>query len=603
MPPIEDLIATRWSMKRDATAFNMIVRRHAGWIHATAKRILGNSADADEVTQECFEALVRCREMPESYLGAWLHRVAVNQSVKRLHGDTRRRNREARYAMETQQQTPEPQWQDLAEHIDEAVTQLPEEMRGPIVAHFMEGRSHLDIAQAMGLPRTTVTSRIACGIESVREFLDKRGVVIASASLTTMLTTKWSEATRISPVLNARLLRLSVEQTRRNLVGRGFSLPEESIERKLVINKMIMAIFILGLAFFGPWIVMKTPKHRNPAPAPVVAQTVDKQNQTEQPVPAPTPGDTSEVAPPTVETPPPSAPAPETPSEASTGSIKGAVRYAGKPLSDLRIRVEYIGKTFAEFETRTDATGAYSLTGLPPGKPRLTFCPPWHDDNVEKLAVVEAGKVSVLDFNSEYNAAIEGRVTYRGRPAADLSVNTSLVAQDTSVQEFHTKSTAEGSFAFPHVPPGTAIVRVVEGGENDWRAIIRTAQTLPAETTTLDFDLPTERGGVLCQVETPDGYAPFLQGVLWGAFEMSTFDAETLHRIAAFKVAEPPCSTDGLMHVTGLEPGTYTLFVVVSKTHGHDEGGEQALMESARIAASVVQVVENQDTSVQLAVR
>jgi len=602
MPPIEDLMATRWSMKRDATTFSMIVRRHSGWVHATAKRILGNSADADEVTQECFEALVRCREMPESYLGAWLHRVAVNQSVKRLRGDARRRNRETRYATETQQQIPEPQWEDLAEHIDEAVTQLPEEVRGPVVAHFMEGRSHVDIAQAMGLPRTTVTSRIARGIESVREFLDKRGVAIASAALTTMLTTRWSEATRISPALNARLLRLSIEQTRRNLAGRGPLLPEGSVERKLVINKMIMAVFILGLAFLGPWVVVKMPKHRNPAPAPVVTQTVDKQNQPEQPAPIPTPEDANAVASPAVE-PPPSPPVPGIPSAPPTGSIRGAVRYAGKPLSDLRIRVEYIGKTFAEFETRTDATGTYSLTGLPPGKPRLTFYPPWHDDNVDRLAVVEAGKVTVLDFNSEYNAAIEGRVTYRGQPIPDLPVNISLVAQDTSIHEFHTKSTAEGSFKFPHVPPGTAIVKVIEGGEDNWHATIRTEQTSPNETTTLDIELPTERGGILCQASAPEDYSPFLQGVLWGAFEMTAFDAETLHRMAAFKVAEPPCSADGLMHVTGLEPGTYTVFVVVSEAHGREERGEQAMMESARIATSVIQVAENLDTSIQLAVR
>jgi len=43
----------RWVQLRDAEAFNEIVSRYAGMVFGTCRRILANTEDAEDVTQEC----------------------------------------------------------------------------------------------------------------------------------------------------------------------------------------------------------------------------------------------------------------------------------------------------------------------------------------------------------------------------------------------------------------------------------------------------------------------------------------------------------------------------------------------------------------------
>ena len=51
-------LVEKWRARRDADAFAVIVRRHAALVYATSLRITRNRADAEDVAQECFAALV-----------------------------------------------------------------------------------------------------------------------------------------------------------------------------------------------------------------------------------------------------------------------------------------------------------------------------------------------------------------------------------------------------------------------------------------------------------------------------------------------------------------------------------------------------------------
>ena len=59
------------------------MRRHADAVWAAAYRILGNEADAEDVFQATFLALLRkAGSVRETCIGGWLHRVAVNAALK-----------------------------------------------------------------------------------------------------------------------------------------------------------------------------------------------------------------------------------------------------------------------------------------------------------------------------------------------------------------------------------------------------------------------------------------------------------------------------------------------------------------------------------------
>ena len=88
----------RWATRRDAEAFAEIVSRYAGMVYGTCRRILGDTAIAEDVTQECFMKLSQADPAAGQSLGGWLHKVATNRSLNRIKADQRRHEREKEYS-------------------------------------------------------------------------------------------------------------------------------------------------------------------------------------------------------------------------------------------------------------------------------------------------------------------------------------------------------------------------------------------------------------------------------------------------------------------------------------------------------------------------
>ena len=176
----------QWRTQRDAEAFAEIVSRHAGMVFAACNRILGDRAAAEEVSQECLFALACATgEVPTSP-GGWLHTVATRLALKRVHSDSKRRVREEVY-VEHQQIPTRPEWIDIKHYVDEAVEELPEALRFVVVAHFLEQRTHREIAKELGLTRQAVSYRIRKGIAEIRSRLDQKNITLSIAHLGPMI--------------------------------------------------------------------------------------------------------------------------------------------------------------------------------------------------------------------------------------------------------------------------------------------------------------------------------------------------------------------------------------------------------------------------------
>lgn len=107
---ISDLdILQKYDQSRDPDAFNQLVTRHAAMVYAAAFRVTRNAADADDVTQECFLALVRQAARVRSSVAAW---------------------------------------SEIAPLLDQALADLPDDRRLPLIGHYLEGRTHDEITSA-----------------------------------------------------------------------------------------------------------------------------------------------------------------------------------------------------------------------------------------------------------------------------------------------------------------------------------------------------------------------------------------------------------------------------------------------------------------------
>ncbi|MBI5094810.1 MAG: RNA polymerase sigma factor [Candidatus Hydrogenedentes bacterium] len=216
IPIMNDNDATllqQWLDHRDADAFATLVSRYSGMVHATCRRVLRGAEDSEDITQECFEALATSTRIPGDFLGAWLHRVATNRALNRVRSEIRRLNRDSSFA-EKRGIESNVTWNDVYDLVDEAIAELPDALRIPLVAHFLQGATHAAIAETTGVSRQTIGDRIGAGLDRVRKSLERRGVSTGASALGALMLENAAEGAPVSPALAERLGKLAISGRR-----------------------------------------------------------------------------------------------------------------------------------------------------------------------------------------------------------------------------------------------------------------------------------------------------------------------------------------------------------------------------------------------------
>lgn len=162
----------RRAQRGDADAIRDLYRRYSPRVHAVVRRLAGDDALAEDWAQEAwvraFRALPNFRG--ESRFSTWLHRIAVNSA---LHG---RRWRERRVSREA----PLPVGAEASDRADpvllrmslqRALDALPEGMRQIIVLHDVEGYTHEEIGDMLGIAAGTSKSQLFKARARLREML------------------------------------------------------------------------------------------------------------------------------------------------------------------------------------------------------------------------------------------------------------------------------------------------------------------------------------------------------------------------------------------------------------------------------------------------
>lgn len=177
------------ALSGDAEAFGEIVRRWERPIFALSIGLLGSAEDARDATQETFLAAFRHLRgfRGEAKVSSWLHRIAVNQCLTRqrrmrTRGETSLEVATA-HGREPHLATPEDhsparlaESHARTEAVRQAVNKLPAELREVIVMKEFEELTFQEIAVALGLPLSTVKSRLYTALRQLRMRLEKHGL-------------------------------------------------------------------------------------------------------------------------------------------------------------------------------------------------------------------------------------------------------------------------------------------------------------------------------------------------------------------------------------------------------------------------------------------
>lgn len=481
----------RWYAENDAEAFQELAARHAGMVYATCLRVLGNGPDAEDVAQECFEALCHGRRRPRANLPAWLHRLAANRAIDRIRSEKRRAARETRYS-EARDTSVESGWDDVRAEVDRALAELPERLRTPLVAHFLEGKTHAAIAAELRTTRQNVTYRIRKGVAALRTRLRRRGIAVPAAALAALLGEHMAEAA-VPASLSASLGKLAMAGVRSP--GTSMTVPLKGLAAALAVAVVVMGT-LFGLrgadrrmpGAVGPVPVDARPSAHAPAPAPLVADA-EPASEAEQPAI----GSAVSVV-----------------SPEGGCTIRGRVVDAGtrEPVGGVLARMRHMGKAHNTRDVPVNDEGVFEFTGLEPGRCEILLIADgkdggWADTpylTPEPQRVVlgeEAGKTEVT-FSLERGLLITGRVVDpTGRPVGGAKV--SAMSEVPRMHHEFLENGSEGRFALRYHPQ--AVQLRVDARADEMRMLPRepvsVAEGTPAPQEIVLVDVGEAQGQVL----------------------------------------------------------------------------------------------------------
>ena len=175
MTPDPDLALVDAARRRDARACEMLYRRHCATIHTYALRCArGRHHVAQEITQETFVRAFRALDTFDgrSAFRTWLFAIAINVTrswLKRLDTEQARTAPEQVALDLAAPATTSDVWS--AQHVRNALPQLPDGYRDALVMHDVLGMEHHEIASLKECSVGTSKSQLHKARARLRELL------------------------------------------------------------------------------------------------------------------------------------------------------------------------------------------------------------------------------------------------------------------------------------------------------------------------------------------------------------------------------------------------------------------------------------------------
>lgn len=164
----------------ETEAFSILVRRWERPIYSLTLRMLGRDEDARDACQEAFLAAFRnlSKFRGDAKFSSWMYRIALNACHTRLRNgnsisysldqeDEHGRRMDVADTM-LESMPDQLQRHEQTQLVRRALQALPPELRQVIVMKEYEEMTFAEIAEVLGLPVSTVKSRLYTGLQQMR---------------------------------------------------------------------------------------------------------------------------------------------------------------------------------------------------------------------------------------------------------------------------------------------------------------------------------------------------------------------------------------------------------------------------------------------------
>jgi RNA polymerase sigma factor (sigma-70 family) len=196
-----ELIA-QFAPRRAPDAFAQMVNAYTGMVYSAARRQLGDSHLAEDVTQAVFILLWRkAPQIRDGMLAAWLLRATVFASRDAARMRTRRGFHERRAAEMRSEEIQSgqsgnqahPAWEDYSGDVDAALAKLRPKDRQAIALRYLRGFSMSEVGSDVGISEEAARKRVNRAMERLRGTISS-GKSLSSETLAAQLAARGQEA-------------------------------------------------------------------------------------------------------------------------------------------------------------------------------------------------------------------------------------------------------------------------------------------------------------------------------------------------------------------------------------------------------------------------
>jgi RNA polymerase sigma-70 factor, ECF subfamily len=163
----------------DSNALSIVYDRYGTAVYRLALRMLTNSTEAEDLTQEVFLAFWRGVAKYDPQRGTllvFLLTITRSRALNRLQQQTSQHNLQQRFGNHLPTIPSQPGMEsvvltELSERMGKALQQLPIAQKQVLEMAYYEGKSQSKIAEELDLPLGTIKTRSRQGLLKLRQFL------------------------------------------------------------------------------------------------------------------------------------------------------------------------------------------------------------------------------------------------------------------------------------------------------------------------------------------------------------------------------------------------------------------------------------------------
>jgi RNA polymerase sigma-70 factor (ECF subfamily) len=168
-----DALLVKRAQRGDRNAVDALLRENYDSIRAVCHRIIINSSDADDATQNALIAIVRALPSfdSRSKFSTWVYRIATNAALDELRRIRRRDVPNDDATFESISVSDATNAVDAQMDVSSALAEVPEEFRVVLVLRHIADLDYEEIAVILNIPVGTVRSRLSRGRAQLTEIL------------------------------------------------------------------------------------------------------------------------------------------------------------------------------------------------------------------------------------------------------------------------------------------------------------------------------------------------------------------------------------------------------------------------------------------------